>query len=88
MVKTFAQSRRWGIYFRISTAGRIGQGDAVTIVHRDPARLPVYEIARVYVFDHDDLDTVRRLAAHQRLDPAWRDWFLGKLAGTEGEVAG
>jgi len=88
MVKAFAQSRRWGIYFRISREGRIVQGDAVKIVHRDPARLAAYDIARIYVFDHDDLDTMRRLAAHERLDPAWRDWFLGKLAGAEGEVAG
>lgn len=87
MVKAFAQSRRWGIYFRISREGRIAQGDTVTIVHRDPARLPVYEIARVYMFDHDDLDTTRRLAAHERLDPAWRDWFVGKLSGAEGEMA-
>ena len=88
MVKAFAQSRRWGIYFRISREGRIALGDAVTIVQRDPARLPVYEIARVYVFDREDLHTMRRLAAHERLDPAWRDWFLRKLAGAEGEVAG
>lgn len=88
MVKAFAQSRRWGIYFRTSKEGRIALGDAVTIVHRDPACLPVYEIARVYVFDREDLDTMRRLAAHERLDPAWRDWFLRKLAGAEGEVAG
>jgi MOSC domain-containing protein YiiM len=88
MVKAFAQSRRWGIYFRISREGRIAQGDAVTIVRRDPAHLPVSEIARVYMFDHHDLDTMRRLAAHERLDPAWRDWFLGKLQGAEGDVAG
>lgn len=87
MVKAFARSRRWGIYFRVSREGRIALGDAVTIVHRDPARIPVYEIARVYVFDQDDLDTMRRLAAHERLDPAWRGWFLGKLAGAEGDVA-
>jgi len=31
---------------------------------------------------------MRRLAAHERIDPAWREWFLGKLAGAEGEVAG
>jgi MOSC domain-containing protein YiiM len=88
MVKVFAQSRRWGIYFRVSREGQIALGDAVTIVHRDPTRIPVYEIARVYVFDQDDPETMRRLAAHERLDPAWRDWFLGKLAGAEGEVAG
>lgn len=88
MVKSFTQSRRWGIYFRISREGRISLGDAVTIVHRDPARLPVYEIARVYAIDRDDLTTMRRLADHERLDPAWRDWFLKKLAGAAGEGGG
>jgi MOSC domain-containing protein YiiM len=88
MVKLFSQSQRWGIYFRISREGLIRLGDAATIVKRDPVRLPVYEIARVYVSDRDDLDTMRRLAAHARLDPAWRDWFRKKLPGAEGEVAG
>jgi MOSC domain-containing protein YiiM len=82
MVKAFTHSRRWGIYFRIAREGRIAVGDDVTIVHRDPARLPVYELARVYVSDRDDLDTMRRLAAHERLDPGWRDWLQTKLAGT------
>lgn len=83
MVKAFALSRRWGVYFRISREGRIAQGDAVTIVHRDPARLPVYEIARVYMSDREDLDAMRRLAAHARLDPSWREWFLRALAGAK-----
>ena len=32
--------------------------------------------------------TMRRLAAHERLDPAWRDWFVGWLQGAVGEGAG
>lgn len=62
--------------------------DTVTIVRRDPVRLPVYDIARVYVFDRDDEATMRRLAAHERLDPGWRAWFWRRLTGAEGEVAG
>lgn len=79
IVKAFAESRRWGIYFRVATEGRIAAGDSAEIVRRDPSRLPVYEIARVHVFDRDDRETMRRLAAHERLDPAWRDWFVEKL---------
>ena len=82
MVKSFAESRRWGIYFRIAKEGRIAAGDPVTIARRDPARLPVYEIARVHVFDRDDKETMRLLATHPRLDPSWRDWLLRRLAGT------
>jgi MOSC domain-containing protein YiiM len=87
MVKAFAKSRRWGIYFRIAREGRIAVDDTVTIVRRDPARLPVYEIARVYMFDQDDAETMRRLAAHERLEPSWRAWLWKRLAGAEGEVA-
>lgn len=85
MVKAFTQSRRWGIYFRVLKEGRISLGDSVSIIHRDPERIPVYDLARVYVSEQDDLETMRRLAAHDRLDPAWRKWFLGKLAGAERE---
>jgi MOSC domain-containing protein YiiM len=81
MVKTFAESRRWGIYFRIVKEGRISAGDAVAIARRDPARMPVYEIARVHVVDRHDARTMRLLSAHPRLDPGWRDWFLQRLAG-------
>jgi MOSC domain-containing protein YiiM len=79
MVKAFARSGRFGVYFRIAGEGLVAQGDAVTIVHRDPAQLAVREIARVYLHDGDDRSTMRRLAAHERLDPAWRAWFLEKL---------
>ena len=81
MVKSFAESRRWGVYFRIVKEGRIAAGDPVTFARRDPARLPVYEIARVHVFDRGDTETMRLLAAHPRLDPGWRDWFQERLAG-------
>ncbi len=81
MVKSFAESRRWGIYFRIAREGRIAAGDPVAVVRRDPARLPVYEIARVHLFGRHDAKTMRLLAAHPRLDPGWREWFLQRLAG-------
>ncbi len=87
MVKAFTESGRWGIYFRIAQEGRIAAGDTVTIVRQDPARLPVYEIARVYVSDRDDTETMQRLAAHERLDPGWREWLWKRLAGAEDEAA-
>ncbi len=79
MVKAFSEARRWGVYFRVVQEGRIAVGDAVTFLHREPARLPVYDIARLYVFDRDDRDAMGRLAAHERLDPGWRDWFRTRL---------
>lgn len=88
MVKKFTQARRWGIYFRVASEGEISVGDGVEIAERHPARVPVYDVARVYAFDRDDVETQRRLAAHERLDPAWRAYFRERLDGSDGEMAG
>jgi MOSC domain-containing protein YiiM len=82
VVKAFADSRRWGIYFRIAREGRIAPSDTVAVIHRDPARLPVYDIARVYLLDREDDATMQRLAAHERIVPAWKEWFLKRLSGS------
>lgn len=88
MVKAFMQARRWGIYFRVAGEGEIAVGDRVEVVERHPARVPVYEVARVYAFDRDDVASARRLAEHERLDPAWRAHFAERLAGSGGDMAG
>lgn len=84
MVRRFARAARWGIYFRIRGEGAIEAGDSITRVLADPEALPVYEIARVRLFDREDVATGRRLAGHPRLDPTWRSYFR-ELAG---EAAG
>ncbi len=40
------------------------------------------------MFDRSDVETMRRLAAHERLDPGWRERFEDKLAGSSDEMAG
>ena len=72
VIKTFAESRRWGIYFRVSREGRIAVGDAVTLTRPHPRHVPVYDLARVHVFDHDDTATMERLLGVAGLDPSWR----------------
>lgn len=79
MVQRFAEAGRWGIYFRVVREGVLRAGDAVERIHADPAGLAVYDIARVFVKDRDDRNTIERLAAHERLDPSWRSHFAEKL---------
>jgi len=79
MVQAFAEERRWGIYFRVDREGVVRAGDAVERIHSDPAGVPVSEIARVFLFDRDDAAAMERLAAHERLDPSWREHFAAKL---------
>jgi hypothetical protein len=47
----------------------------------------VYEIARVYLFDREDDATMQHLAAHERIVPAWREWFLKRLSDSGKEKA-
>jgi len=88
LVKTFADSGRWGSYFRVIKEGALAAGDALELVRADPERIPVSEIARVYLFGPDDAAAMRRFAAHERLDPSWRDYFRKKLGGEQSTVEG
>lgn len=85
MVRAFAESRRYGVYFRVATEGELQAGSPVERIHADPEAIPVSEIARVTLFDRSDEAMQERLAAHPRLDPSWRDHFREKLenAGRE-----
>lgn len=82
MVKRFAKAGRWGVYFRVRREGPISVGDSVERIAFDTARVPVYEIARIYMSDRGDRTGARRLAEHERLDPSWRSFFL-KLSEPE-----
>ena len=81
MVRRFAEARRWGAYFRIVTEGDVSAGDSFERIHADPAAIPLSEIARVSLFDRADAAAIERLAAHERLDPSWRDHFVERLSG-------
>ena len=79
MVKRFADAGRWGIYFRVVKEGAVRAGDRVARIRSDPENLPIYELARVFLFDRDDRETIRRLAGHARVDPETRSELAEKL---------
>lgn len=79
MVGTFAEARRWGIYFRVVMEGEVCAGDQVERIHSDPENLPVYDLARVLLFDREDRETIRRLAGHSRIDPVTRSELARRL---------
>ncbi len=87
MMRAFADSRRYGVYFRVVTEGEVEPGSPVERIHADPEGIPVSEIARVTLFDRGDAAMQKRLAAHSRLDPSWRAHFHEKLENTRGEEA-
>lgn len=87
MVRVFAESRRYGSYFRVVTEGELEAGASVERIHADPEGIPVSEIARVTLFDRSDTPMLERLAGHGRLDPSWRDHFREKLESPSREMA-
>ena len=87
MVRVFADSRRYGSYFRVVTEGEVEAGVSVERIHADPDAIPVSEIARVTLFDRSDVGMLERLASHGRLDPSWRDHFHEKLVNIHRERA-
>ena len=80
MVKQFLASGRTGYYFAVAVEGDVAAGDPVEAVARNPARIPVAEITRVYSSDRDDVATIERLVALEALPDDWRRYFAKRLA--------
>jgi MOSC domain-containing protein YiiM len=79
MVKRFLASRRTGFYLAVAVEGDVGAGDLFVTIARDPARIPVAEITRVYASDRDDRATIERLVALPALPDDWRSYFEKQL---------
>ena len=80
IVKRFLSSRRTGYYLAVDVEGNVGAGDHVELIARDPARIPVAEITRVYASDRNDRATIERLVALDALPDDWRSYFEKQLA--------
>ena len=74
----FAAAGRPGAYLRIVTAGELGAGDAVDVVHRPGHGLTVGEVARIY---HGDRARCAELLQAPELAEEWRAWVAERLGG-------
>jgi MOSC domain-containing protein YiiM len=79
IVKRFLWSRRTGYYLAVEQEGDVGAGDLVEELSRDPARISVEDVIRVYAFDRHDLATLERLATLDALPEDWRGYFAARL---------
>lgn len=84
MVKAFAASGRFGVYFRVVSEGRIRVGDTFERLRRPDTVVPVPELARLYLRDHGDMAGIRRVLSVAHLDPSWRGYFEKRLPAVEG----
>ena len=87
MVKRFLASGRTGLYFSVVEEGVLAAGDEVEFVSRDPGRVSVADVTRLYAHDRRDFETMRRAAALEALPEDWRQWFAERVAAATGSSA-
>jgi MOSC domain-containing protein YiiM len=83
MVKRFLASRRSGFYLAVTREGEVGAGDEIKDVSRDPNRVSIPEIIRLYLAkDHKDADIelVRRALQVAAFPESWKKHFRARLA--------
>jgi len=78
----FFASRRTGFYLPVALEGEVGSGDEIKAIARDPNRVPVSEITRLYAekrYGDSDVASVRRALQVGALPEAWKEYFRERL---------
>jgi MOSC domain-containing protein YiiM len=82
MVKRFLASKRSGFYFAVTRQGEVGAGDEIKEVSRDPNRISILEINRLY-FAHNykdaDIELVHRALDVAAFPESWKEDFRARL---------
>jgi len=79
IIKRFLQSRRTGFYFAVSKEGAVKAGDEIELLSRDPHNITIPDIVRLYAFEKDDLETLRRAIKVPALPESWREYFEQRI---------
>jgi MOSC domain-containing protein YiiM len=79
ILRRFLQSRRTGFYFAVLKEGEVKAGDAIELLSRDANNIAISDITRLYAFEKDDLETLRRAAKLEALSESWREYFAKQI---------
>ena len=79
IIKRFLASRRSGFYFAVMREGEVRAGDEIEKLGADGSNVSVADIVRVYAFEKNDLDTIRRAIRLEALPESWRGYFRHQL---------
>jgi MOSC domain-containing protein YiiM len=79
MVKRFLASRRTGFYFAVLREGTVEAGNAIELIGREEESVSVADITRVYAFEKDDLQTIKRAIKVAALPESWKDYFQKQI---------
>jgi MOSC domain-containing protein YiiM len=83
ILKRFLKSRRTGFYFAVVKEGMVKAGDEFELLSRDANNITIADIVRVYAFEKDDLETMRRAVKLEALSESWRDYFRKQVEKQE-----
>ena len=79
IIKRFLQSRRTGFYFSVVKEGKVEAGNEIELLSRDNNGITIADITRLYAFEKDDLETLRRVVKLEALSESWREYFQKQL---------
>jgi MOSC domain-containing protein YiiM len=80
ILKRFLISRRSGFYFAVLREGRVRAGDSIERLGGTGGNgVSVADVIRLYAFEHDDLDGLRRAVEAEALPESWRGYFRHQL---------
>ena len=79
VIKKFLASSRSGIYFRVSEEGEVGAGDTIERITKDPNRITISDIVRLYASHTEDIETMQRAVKVEALPDGWKYHFLEQI---------
>jgi MOSC domain-containing protein YiiM len=82
MVKRFLASKRSGFYFAVAREGEVGAGDEIKEVSRDPNRVSISEINRLYfanTYKDADIAVVQRALQVAIFPESWKEDLRARL---------
>jgi len=80
MIKRFLASGRYGFYFSVIEPGEVSAGSEATFLSRDPNRVTVADIGRLYRSERPDPGLLSRAIRVDALPESWRN-YLHRRAG-------
>lgn len=76
MIKRFLRGRRYGFYFSVEQEGEVSAGSAIEFLSRDPNRVTVPDISRLYLSKEPDHALLERAVSVSALPRSWKEWLL------------
>ena len=84
ILRRFLQSRRTGFYFAVVREGEVEAGDEIKLLSRDGNDITIADITRLYAFEKNNVETLRRVVKLEALSESWREYFQKQLQNRTG----